>query len=210
LLETKAKTMIRKLLSTLLIGLISASSFAQDSDPLQKFNQFLAKNLKYSSELRSEKIQGPVTLLLSIDPQGELDKTPLLLGGSEELAQEVFQTLALLNGKESKALFPDETFGKEHLLSVEFKMVENQNTGFYIPERYDTESKILEKLNAQIQENPYFAKSYKKRAEYYESTGQNLLAELDREKAELLEERELSQIMVVGYSSIHKKSLISD
>ncbi|WP_026948063.1 energy transducer TonB [Algoriphagus marincola] len=202
--------MIRKLLSTLLIGLISASTFAQESDPLQKFNQFLAKNLKYSSELRSEKIQGPVTLLLSIDQQGNLDKTPLLLGGSEELAEEVFQTLALLKDKETKALFPNETFGKEHLLTVEFKIVENQNTGFYIPERYDTESKILEKLNAQIQENPYFANFYEQRAEYFQNTGQSLLAELDSEKAKLLAERELSQVMVVGYSAIHKKSLISD
>ncbi|MDE0561520.1 hypothetical protein OU792_16100 [Algoriphagus sp. NF] len=202
--------MIRKLLSTLLIGLISASTFAQESDPLQKFNQFLAKNLKYSSELRSEKIQGPVTLLLSIDQQGNLDKTPLLLGGSEELAEEVFQTLALLKDKETKALFPNETFGKEHLLTVEFKIVENQNTGFYIPERFDSESKVLKKLNQQIQENPYFPNTYQERAEYYESTGQNLLADLDREKAKLLAERELSQVMVVGYSAIHKKSLISD
>lgn len=202
--------MIRKLLSTLLIGLISASTFAQESDPLQKFNQFLAKNLKYSSELRSEKIQGPVTLLLSIDQQGNLDKTPLLLGGSEELAEEVFQTLALLKDKETKALFPNKTFGKEHLLTVEFKIVENQNTGFYIPERYDSESKVLKKLNQQILENPYFSNFYNKRAEYYESTGQNLLADLDREKAKLLAERELSQVMVVGYSAIHKKSLISD
>ncbi|MBY5951576.1 energy transducer TonB [Algoriphagus marincola] len=202
--------MIRKLLSTLLIGLISASTFAQESDPLQKFNQFLAKNLKYSSELRSEKIQGPVTILLSIDQQGNLDKTPLLLGGSEELAEEVFQTLALLKDKETKALFPNETFGKEHLLTVEFKIVENQNTGFYIPERFDSESKVLKKLNQQIQENPYFPNTYQERAEYYESTGQNLLADLDREKAKLLAERELSQVMVVGYSAIHKKSLISD
>lgn len=202
--------MIRKLLSTLLIGLISASTFAQESDPLQKFNQFLAKNLKYSSELRSEKIQGPVTLLLSIDQQGNLDKTPLLLGGSEELAEEVFQTFALLKDKETKALFPNETFGKEHLLTVEFKIVENQNTGFYIPERFDSESKVLKKLNQQIQENPYFPNTYQERAEYYESTGQNLLADLDREKAKLLAERELSQVMVVGYSAIHKKSLISD
>lgn len=202
--------MIRKLLSTLLIGLISASTFAQESDPLQKFNQFLAKNLKYSSELRSEKIQGPVTLLLTIDQQGNLDKTPLLLGGSEELAEEVFQTLALLKDKETKALFPNETFGKEHLLTVEFKIVENQNTGFYIPERFDSESKVLKKLNQQIQENPYFPNTYQERAEYYESTGQNLLADLDREKAKLLAERELSQVMVVGYSAIHKKSLISD
>lgn len=202
--------MIRKLLSTLLIGLISASTFAQESDPLQKFNQFLAKNLKYSSELRSEKIQGPVTLLLSIDQQGNLDKTPLLLGGSEELAEEVFQTLALLKDKETKALFPNETFGKEHLLTVEFKIVENQNTGFYIPERFDSESKVLKKLNQQIQENPYFPNTYQERAEYYESTGQNLLADLDREKAKLLAERELSQVMVVGYSANHKKSLISD
>ncbi len=202
--------MIRKLLSTLLIGLISASTFAQESDPLQKFNQFLAKNLKYSSELRSDKIQGPVTLLLSIDQQGNLDKTPLLLGGSEELAEEVFQTLALLKDKETKALFPNETFGKEHLLTVEFKIVENQNTGFYIPERFDSESKVLKKLNQQIQENPYFPNTYQERAEYYESTGQNLLADLDREKAKLLAERELSQVMVVGYSAIHKKSLISD
>lgn len=202
--------MIRKLLSTLLIGLISASTFAQESDPLQKFNQFLAKNLKYSSELRSEKIQGPVTLLLSIDQQGKLNKTPLLLGGSKELAEEVFQTLALLKDKETKALFPNETFGKEHLLTVEFKIVENQNTGFYIPERYNSESKVLKKLNQQIQENPYFPNTYQERAEYYESTGQNLLADLDREKAKLLAERELSQVMVVGYSAIHKKSLISD
>ncbi|MCR9082273.1 MAG: energy transducer TonB [Cyclobacteriaceae bacterium] len=202
--------MIRKLLSTLLIGLISASTFAQESDPLQKFNQFLAKNLKYSSELRSEKIQGPVTLLLSIDQQGKLDQTPLLLGGSEELAEEVFQTLALLKDEETKALFPNETFGKEHLLTVEFKIVENQNTGFYIPERYDTESKILEKLNAQIQENPYFANFYEQRAEYFQNTGQSLLAELDLEKAKLLRNKELTNIVVVGYESSHKKSLIGE
>lgn len=202
--------MIRKLLSTLLIGLISASTFAQESDPLQKFNQFLAKNLKYSSELRSDKIQGPVTLLLSIDQQGNLDKTPLLLGGSEELAEEVFQTLALLKDKETKALFPNETFGKEHLLTVEFKIVENQNTGFYIPERYDSESKILEKLNAQIQENPYFANFYEQRAEYFQNTGQSLLAELDLEKAKLLRNKELTNIVVVGYKSSHKKSLIGE
>lgn len=210
MIETKSKTMIRKLLSTLLIGLISASTFAQESDPLQKFNQFLAKNLKYSSELRSEKIQGPVTLLLSIDQQGKLDQTPLLLGGSEELAEEVFQTLALLKDEETKALFPNETFGKEHLLTVEFKIVENQNTGFYIPERYDTESKILEKLNAQIQENPYFANFYEQRAEYFQNTGQSLLAELDLEKAKLLRNKELTNIVVVGYESSHKKSLIGE
>ncbi|WP_289028948.1 hypothetical protein [uncultured Algoriphagus sp.] len=198
------------LIILILFATTTAASIAQESNDYSEFNQFLAKNLKYSSELRSEKIQGPVTLLLTIDQQGNLDKTPLLLGGSEELAEEVFQTLALLKDKETKALFPNETFGKEHLLTVEFKIVENQNTGFYIPERFDSESKVLKKLNQQIQENPYFPNTYQERAEYYESTGQNLLADLDREKAKLLAERELSQVMVVGYSAIHKKSLISD
>lgn len=202
--------MIRKFLSTLLLGLISASTFAQESDPYSEFNQFLAKNLRYAQEFRAEKVQGPVTVLLSINENGDLKNAPILVGGSETLAQEVFRTLDLMEAKGTASLIPEEAFGKEYLLTVQFKMVKNQNTGFYIPERYDTESKILEKLNAQIQKNPYFANFYEQRAEYFQNTGQSLLAELDLEKAKLLRNKELTNIVVVGYESSHKNSLIGE
>ncbi|WP_100628852.1 hypothetical protein [Algoriphagus formosus] len=202
--------MRRQILSTILVVAFSIAGFAQESNPYSEFNKFLAKNLRYAQEFRAEKVQGPVTLLLSLDENGDFNKEPILVGGSETLAQEVFRTLDLMEAKGTASLIPEEAFGKEYLLTVQFKMVKNQNTGFYIPERYDTESKILEKLNAQIQENPYFANFYEQRAEYFQNTGQSLLAELDLEKAKLLRNKELTNIVVVGYESSHKKSLIGE
>ncbi|WP_288369578.1 hypothetical protein [uncultured Algoriphagus sp.] len=198
------------LIALILFATSSVASIAQESNPYSEFNKFLAKNLRYAQEFRAEKVQGPVTLLLSLDENGDFNKEPILVGGSETLAQEVFRTLDLMEAKGTASLIPEEAFGKEYLLTVQFKMVKNQNTGFYIPERYDTESKILEKLNAQIQENPYFANFYEQRAEYFQNTGQSLLAELDLEKAKLLRNKELTNIVVVGYESSHKKSLIGE
>ncbi|TFV95831.1 hypothetical protein E4S40_06305 [Algoriphagus kandeliae] len=199
--------MIHKLLSTILIGLISIASVAQEVGSLHKFNQFLSKNLQYSSELRSEKVQGPVTLLLSIDEQGSLKKSPSLIGGSEALAQEVFRIFELMEAQGTATILPSEIFGEEYLLSVEFKIQEPRNIGFYIPERPDSENRIIKKLNEQIQSNPYFPKFYQQRAEYFKSIGQDLLAELDEEKAKSLKAKELTTIVVVGYHSIHKKLL---
>jgi hypothetical protein len=198
------------LIALILFATSSVASIAQESNPYSEFNKFLAKNLRYAQEFRAEKVQGPVTLLLSLDENGDFNKEPILVGGSETLAQEVFRTLDLMEAKGTASLIPEEAFGKEYLLTVQFKMVKNQNTGFYIPERYDTESKILEKLNDQIQENPYFANFYEQRAEYFQNTGQSLLAELDLEKAKLLRNKELTNIVVVGYESSHKKSLIGE
>jgi len=198
------------LVTLILFATYSVATIAQESIDYSEFNKFLSKNMRYAQEFRAEKVQGPITLLLSIDENGDFKKAPKLVGGSETLAQEVFRTLDLMEAKGTASLMPEEVFGKEYLLTVQFKMIENQNTGFYIPERYNTESKILEKLNSQIQENPYFANFYEERAEYFQNTGQSLLAELDLEKAKLLRNKELTNIVVVGYESSHKKSLIGE
>ena len=194
------------LVTLILFATYSVATIAQESIDYSEFNKFLSKKPAICSGISCRKSARTYHAFCFPSMKTEISKkAPKLVGGSETLAQEVFRTLDLMEAKGTASLMPEEVFGKEYLLTVQFKMIENQNTGFYIPERYNTESKILEKLNSQIQENPYFANFYEERAEYFQNTGQSLLAELDLEKAKLLRNKELTNIVVVGYESSHKK-----
>lgn len=193
---------MKKLLAiTLFTFSMAFSTFAQESSPMREFNQFLAKNLKYDSELRHERIQGPVTVSLNINEKGELKNQPELVGGNEDLAQEVYLSIEKMEAEGISKFIEPEFFGKEVLVSVEFKLSESNRTGFYVPNTPENENKELEKLNIAIDENPYFAPNYIKRAEFYEHMGKKVQAQLDTEYAELLKEKNISTIVVVGYIS---------
>ena len=55
-----------------------------------------------------------------------------------------------------------------------------------------------------IAENPYFVNYYKERAAFYENMGNSILADLDKKQIELLESKQLTTILVVGYNSTRK------
>ncbi|WP_026955847.1 hypothetical protein [Algoriphagus vanfongensis] len=187
----------------------SAMTFAQDCEGICQFNQFMSKNLKYGQEIRADKIQGPVTFSLNIDEQGQLKNKPELIAGNELLAEEVFATLNLMDQENTIQHLGSEYYGKEFLMTVEFKLSTAKETGFYVPQESDRQ--YLDKLNKKIDANPYFPKYYRERAEFYEVKGKKLLAELDQEKAELLKEKEITSIVVVGYlADPRRKSLNSE
>jgi len=102
-----------------------------------------------------------------------------------------------------------EYFGQEYLLTVQFKLAGTEKTGFYIPERSESAARVLERLNRKIAENPYFVNYYKERAAFYENMGNSILADLDKKQAELLESKQLTTILVVGYGS-RSKSLSAE
>ncbi|SFO08679.1 hypothetical protein SAMN04488519_103370 [Algoriphagus ornithinivorans] len=182
----------------------SLGSMAQNSEGIHEFNKFMSKNLQYGSELRSERIEGPVTFVIQFDESGKLKQNPMLVAGNKMLEEEVTRTFDKLIAEGSPALVGPEYFGQEYLLTVQFKLAGTEKTGFYIPERSESAAHILEKLNKKIAENPYFVNYYKERAAFYENMGNSILADLDKKQIELLESKQLTTILVVGYNSTRK------
>lgn len=193
---------MKKLLAiTLFMFSVAFSSFAQESNPMREFNMFMSKNLKYGTELRSESIEGPVTISLNIDEKGELKNQPELVAGNELLAEEVFASLDKMEDEGFSQFIKSDLYGKEVLVSVEFYLSKGKKTGLNIPKPPVNEKTELEKLNKAIAKNPYFPKYYLERAEYYDYLGKKVQAQLDTEYAELLKEKNISTIVVVGYQS---------
>lgn len=193
---------MKKLLAiTLFAFSVVFSSLAQEGTPMHEFNKFMAKNLKYGTELRKESIEGPVTISLNIDENGELKNQPELVAGNEKLAEEVFASFDKMEESGFSQYIDQDLYGKEVLVSVEFYLSKGKKTGLNIPKPPVNEKTELEKLNKAIAENPYFPNYYKKRAEFYEFMGKNVQAQLDTEYAELLDEKNITNIVVVGYQA---------
>ncbi|MFC3416336.1 hypothetical protein [Algoriphagus hitonicola] len=190
------------LLSLLSFFIVVSASSAQGVKANENLNEDLRKNLKYPDELRSNEIQGPVSLLIGFDQEGKINSAPEVLAGNENLAEEVIRVLHLVQSGKSTDLVAEDYYGQDLILNVNFRITSGNSQQINLP---ITEQKILKDLNEKIAQNPYFPSYYLERAKLYEEMEKTTLAELDRAFYHELKEKELTNVVVVGYQTSDKK-----
>ncbi|WP_297338493.1 hypothetical protein [Algoriphagus sp.] len=190
------------LLSLLSFSILISTSWAQGTKATENFNSFLRKNLKYPSELRTNEIKGPVSMLIEFDQEGKINSAPEVLAGNENLAEEIIRVLHQLESENKTELVAEDYFGQELILNVNFKITSGNSQQIKLP---ISEEKIWKDLNQKISQNPYFPAHYLERARFYEELEKTTLAELDRAFYQKLKETEMTDIVVVGYQTSHKK-----
>ena len=194
----------------LLIFLFSiGGAIAQDSGSLRELHQLLAKNLKYPIEMRQADIEGPVVISIKIDPVGNMTGEYKYLSGNPGFQEEIDRVVEKVKQNWKASYLKDKTNDLEYLMSFEFKL---SKAGSFPPNPFLTSQKPnaispLEKVNAALQENPYFPNFYTNRAEILQKEGKEVLAEMDLNQANFLKEKMLTEIVIVGYLPSGPKSL---
>ena len=174
------KKLTSSFLLLFLIGTIGA--FAQTKSSNGEMNRLLSKNIKYPSELRQAEIQGPVVISIQIDRKGDLTGEYQMLSGDSAFEGEIQRTVSMLQ--------------------------ENWNPEFFIAaSKKEKEMSPLETVENALSKNPFSSKLYTYRAELLESKGKRLQAEMDLNQAKFLEEKMLTEIVIVGYLPAGPKSL---
>lgn len=203
---------MKKLLTTLFLGLISTSTiFAQEISVATKdMNAFLSKNLKYPIEARMNDLQGTVILQTTFDELG-FPLSTTVISGDELLAAEVTRTVSALNENWKPEYLGDRSKGDSYLMSFQFKISKDRSTTQIhqmIP-RKDQEllmASTEKRLESRLEANPYNFKLYEERAELYRTLNLPVLAEKDLMLAEYFKNKMLTQIVIVGYQ-VKDKSL---
>lgn len=203
---------MKKLLTTLFLGLISTSTiFAQEISVATKdMNAFLSKNLKYPIEARMNDLQGTVILQTTFDELG-FPLSTTVISGDELLAAEVTRTVSALNENWKPEYLGDRSKGDSYLMSFQFKISKDRSTTQIhqmIP-RKDQEllmESTEKRLESRLEANPYNYKLYEERAELYKTLNLPVLAEKDLMLAEYFKNKMLTQIVIVGYQ-VKDKSL---
>lgn len=190
------------LFSVLTFFIVITASWAQEIKATDHFNEDLRKNLKYPGELRSNEIQGPVSLLIGFDQEGKINSVPEVLAGNENLAAEVIRVLRLVQAENKTNMVGKEYYGQELIMNVKFRLTPSNSRQIRLP---ITEQTVLKDLNEKIAQNPYFPSYYLERAKFYEEMEKTTLAELDRTFYHELKEKELTNVVVVGYQPSDKK-----
>ena len=194
----------------LLIFLFSiGGAIAQESGSLRELHQLLAKNLKYPTEMRQADIEGPVVISIKIDPVGNMTGEYEYLSGNPGFQEEIDRVVEKVKQNWKASYLKDKTNDLEYLMSFEFKL---SKAGSFPPNPFLTSQKPnaispLEKVNAALQENPYFPNFYTNRAEILKKEGKEVLAEMDLNQANFLKEKMLAEIVIVGYLPSGPKSL---
>ncbi|MDF2156572.1 energy transducer TonB [Algoriphagus sp. CAU 1675] len=175
-------------------------------------SKLFAKNVKYPTEARMENVQGPVSVAIWIDENGYPSGSSKVLAGDEILAQEILSTLQEIESNWTPDLLEGKEFGKEYILHFRFKISgpTSSHSAYYPDQVSDGHDIDLDQINFWINKNPYRPDFYEIRAKYYEQNGDGILAEIDRRAAEVLKEKQLSDMLVVGYPPVYKKSLSAE
>lgn len=203
---------MKKLLSIFLLLFLfgTIGAFAQTTSSLGEMNRLLSKNIKYPSELRQAEVQGPVVISIQIDRKGEMTRAYQMLSGDSAFEGEIQRTVSMLTENWNPEFLEEKSFDQEYLMSFNFKL----STGHEFPpnplttaSKKEKEMSPLETVENALAKNPYSAKLYGYRAELLESKGQRLHAEMDLNQAKFLENKMLTEIVIVGYLSSGPKSL---
>ncbi|SFT73035.1 hypothetical protein SAMN04489724_1882 [Algoriphagus locisalis] len=195
----------------LLLFLFSiTSTFAQTSDSRKEMNQLLSKNLKYPTELRQTETEGLVVVSIAMDSRGIMTGDYEILSGDLAFEEEVSRTLNLLRENWDPSYLEGKTYGEEYLMSFDFKLSKGAGfppNPFLTSFQKKAEVSPLDAVSQALAENPFSPKLYKNRAEILSNEGLNLRAEMDLNQAEFLENRMLTEVVIVGYLSQGPKSL---
>lgn len=186
-----------------------SSSFAQSPDPIEGMNRLLSKNLKYPAELRQSNTQGMVVVSIQVDQKGYMTDFEFL-SGNPDFEVEIERTLSILKEDWNPSFLGDKSYNQEYLIGFDFKL----SKGGEFPPNPFTSSAVnskpitpLETVNQALERNPFSPKLYTYRAEILEANGKQLLAEMDVNKAEFLEKKMLTEVVIVGYAAQGPKSL---
>ncbi|WP_158531157.1 energy transducer TonB [Algoriphagus chordae] len=202
--------------STLLFLLIFifgiSAAFAQNSDSPHEMNQLFSKNLKYPTEARRLNAQETVVVSINVDKEGVItDEVEILSGENEQLRTEVLRVIQLVGDKWDPSFLTDHKAGEDYLLTIQFKLHGQNDTG----ERFNSVAhrlkdlpELLNEINEKIEQNPFSSQLYLFRAEIYLDMGEKVRAEMDANQAEFLKKKTLSEIVVVGYGAVKKASTI--
>ncbi|MCE7055040.1 energy transducer TonB [Algoriphagus sp. AGSA1] len=184
--------------------------FAQESGSIDAMNRLLSNNLKYPAELRQSETEGLVVVSVAVDPRGVMTGEYEVLYGELAFEQEVARMLNLLKENWDPSYLEGKTYGAEYLMSFDFKL--SKGVGFpsnpnLTSSQQNAEVSPLKAVSQALTENPFSPKLYKNRAEILINEGQELRAEMDLNQAEFLENKMLTEIVIVGYLSEGSKSL---
>ncbi|WP_339698459.1 energy transducer TonB [Algoriphagus aquimarinus] len=192
-----------------LFGTIGA--FAQTTSSRGEMNRLLSNNIKYPAELRQAEVQGPVVISIQINRKGEMTGEYQMLSGDSAFEGEIERTVTMLKENWNPAFLEGKSFDQEYLMSFNFKL---STTGSEFPPKpFTTASKKekemspLETVENALDKNPFSPKLYTYRAEILQSKGQRLQAEMDLNQAKFLENKMLTEIIIVGYLPSGPKSL---
>ncbi|WP_339757394.1 energy transducer TonB [Algoriphagus aquimarinus] len=203
------KKLTSSFLLLFLIGTIGA--FAQTKSSNGEMNRLLSKNIKYPSELRQAEIQGPVVISIQIDRKGDLTGEYQMLSGDSAFEGEIQRTVSMLQENWNPEFLEGKSFDKEYLMTFNFKLSaagsEFPPKPFIAASKKEKEMSPLETVENALSKNPFSSKLYTYRAELLESKGKRLQAEMDLNQAKFLEEKMLTEIVIVGYLPAGPKSL---
>lgn len=191
---------------TAFLCLISTVAFAQSTAGVSEMNRFFSKNLKYPTDARKADVQGTVLLSVEIDETG-YPVNVKALEGDPFLVAEVETNFDKLQENWDPAYLGGKELGKEYLLYVKFRMQEPQNdprSPFTVTAHAKKQPVTVDDYTQRIAESPLNATLYEKRADLHEFQGNKLLAEMDRNQADFLKDRFLTQVVVVGYGPQYK------
>jgi len=184
----------------LLLGTIGA--FAQTSNPAGEMNKLLSKNIRYPAELRQAEVQGPVVISIQIDRMGYMTGEYELLSGDSAFEGEIERTVSMLKDNWNPSFLEGKPFNQEYLMSFNFMLstgTEFITNPFTAATKKEKEMSPLETVENALEKNPFSPKLYTYRADIFEANGQRLYAEMDLNQAKFLEDKMLTEIVIVGY-----------
>jgi len=196
----------------LLVALIFtiSSSFAQAPSSSPELTKFLSKNLRYPTDLRQANVEGPVIIMIQIDPKGDMTGEYQFLSGDPAFKNEMARTVKILKENWDSSFLDDKNYNQEYLMSFQFKLSKGQE---FSPNPFTKTSKELkpisplETVNLAITNNPFSPTLYEQRAEIFKSKGNSMLAEMDQNQAQFLKNKFITEIVIVGFPTYGPKSL---
>ena len=159
--------------------------------------------------MRQAEIEGPVAISVKIDPVGNMTGEYEFLSGNPGFREEIDRVVDKMKQNWKASYLKDKNYQLEYLMSFEFKL---SKAGSFPPNPFLTSQKsnaisTLEKVNAALQENPYFPNFYTNRAEILQKEGKEVLAQMDLNQANFLKDKMLTEVVIVGYLPSDPKSL---
>ncbi|MBN3581512.1 hypothetical protein JYB64_03875 [Algoriphagus aestuarii] len=202
---------MKKLASLLfLLIFIGYASFAQSNSAISEMNRFFSKTIKYPSEARMDDLTGIITLSIAFDEAGYPLGEPEIYGEGESLSEEVLRNYELIKDNWNPEILEGKNPGEEYLMSFQFILQKGKDLVSNPLTKYKKEvpADPLEKLNKAIEKNPVSSKLYMDRSEYYAMIGENWKSKLDYNQAQYLKDKEITNIVIVGYGGTNSpKSL---
>lgn len=201
---------MKRIILPILAGLmLSASAFGQESkNDHDEMNQFLAKEIKYPTELRRNQIKGMVVYQFSFNEDG-FPISREVVSGDPALAASVDETLVKLVENWDPEWLGKSPRTNNYLMSFNFqisksKPVQGIHLGRYSATPTITTEKAIDTISKRIDSNPFDPQLYLSRAELYTEAGSALLAEKDLMLADFFKEKMLTEIVIVGYDTSPK------